>query len=82
MDLAGKRVALVGTGCSAIQTGPSIQPEVAQLDVYQRSPGWTLPKRTSRTGRAHARLFRRFPLIQRLDRQLAFAFMEMATHRR
>ncbi len=44
VDLAGKRVAVVGTGCSAIQVVPAIQPEVAQLDVYQRSPGWTLPK--------------------------------------
>jgi cation diffusion facilitator CzcD-associated flavoprotein CzcO len=38
VDLAGKRVAVVGTGCSAIQVVPAIQPEVAQLDVYQRSP--------------------------------------------
>ena len=44
VDLAGKRVAVIGTGCSAIQVVPAIQPEVAQLDVYQRSPGWTLPK--------------------------------------
>ena len=79
VDLAGKRVALVGTGCSAIQTGPSIQPEVAQLDVYQRSPGWTLPKSDFAYGPRARRLFRRFPLIHRLDRQLAFLFMEMAT---
>src|ERR1700674_4669641 len=44
VQLAGKRVAVVGTGCSAIQTVPAIQPLVAQLDVYQRSPGWTFPK--------------------------------------
>ena len=43
VELTGKWVALVGTGCSSIQVGPSIQPDVAQLDVYQRSPGWTLP---------------------------------------
>jgi cation diffusion facilitator CzcD-associated flavoprotein CzcO len=40
VDLTGKQVAVVGTGCSAIQVVPAIQPLVAQLDVYQRSPGW------------------------------------------
>ena len=40
----GKRVAVVGTGCSAIQVVPAIQPIVEQVDVYQRSPGWTIPK--------------------------------------
>ena len=44
VDLKGKRVAIVGTGCSTIQVAPSIQPDVAQLDIYQRSPGWTIPK--------------------------------------
>ena len=44
VDLTGKRVAVIGTGCSAIQVVPAIQPIVEQVDVYQRSPGWTLPK--------------------------------------
>src|SRR3954451_20870670 len=44
VDLAGKRVAVIGAGCSAIQVVPAIQPIAAQVDVYQRSPGWTLPK--------------------------------------
>jgi cation diffusion facilitator CzcD-associated flavoprotein CzcO len=44
VSLAGKRVAVVGTGCSAIQVVPAIQPTAARVDVYQRSPGWTLPK--------------------------------------
>jgi cation diffusion facilitator CzcD-associated flavoprotein CzcO len=39
VDVAGKRVAVIGTGCSAIQVGPAIQSEVQQLDIYQRSPG-------------------------------------------
>src|SRR5579864_5596617 len=39
VPLEGKRVALIGTCCSAIQVGPAIQPLVARLDVYQRSPG-------------------------------------------
>jgi cation diffusion facilitator CzcD-associated flavoprotein CzcO len=76
VDLAGKRVAVVGTGCSAIQTVPAIQPEVAQLAVYQRSAGWTLPKMDYAYPAWAHRLFRRFPALRRLDRASVFAFME------
>ena len=40
LDLKGKRVALVGTGASAVQVGPAIAPEVAKLTVLQRSGAW------------------------------------------
>lgn len=46
LDLAGKRVALVGTGASAFQIGPSISHSVAQLKVFQRNPPWMLPTPT------------------------------------
>jgi cation diffusion facilitator CzcD-associated flavoprotein CzcO len=86
VDLSGKRVTVVGSGCSAIQVVPAIQPEVAQLDVYQRSPGWTLPKMDFEySARAHA-LFRRVPALRRFDRASVFAFQEFAaaalTHKR
>ncbi|HKY90789.1 MAG TPA: NAD(P)/FAD-dependent oxidoreductase [Nevskiaceae bacterium] len=42
--LAGERVAVIGTGASAIQFVPQIQPAVARLHVYQRTPQWILPK--------------------------------------
>lgn len=42
--LDGKRVAVIGTGASAIQFVPQIAPRVAQLDVYQRTPAWIVPK--------------------------------------
>jgi cation diffusion facilitator CzcD-associated flavoprotein CzcO len=78
VDLAGKRVAVVGTGCSAIQVVPAIQPIVEQVDVYQRSPGWTLPKMDYEyPDWAHA-LFKRFPAVRRLDRASVFAFHELA----
>jgi cation diffusion facilitator CzcD-associated flavoprotein CzcO len=78
VDLAGKRVAVIGTGCSAIQVVPAIQPEAAQVDVYQRSPGWTLPKMDFEySPRAHA-LFRRFPVLHRLDRASIQVFQEIA----
>jgi cation diffusion facilitator CzcD-associated flavoprotein CzcO len=78
VDLAGKRVAVLGTGCSAVQSVPAIQPLVGQLDVYQRSPGWTIPKMDFAYSPRARRIFERFPIAQRLDRIAIFAFMEAA----
>ncbi len=78
VELAGKRVAVIGTGCSAIQVVPAIQPEVAQVDVYQRSPGWTFPKMDYPYSERTQRLFERFPVLQRLDRQSIYLFQELA----
>ena len=77
VDLTGKRVAVVGTGCSAIQTVPAIQPLAAQIDVYQRSPGWTFPKMDFEYSERAKRLFERFPVLQRMDRLATFAFMDI-----
>ncbi|MCW2867836.1 MAG: putative monooxygenase [Marmoricola sp.] len=44
VDLTGKRVAVVGTGASAIQFVPAIQPEVEQLTLFQRTPPWVMPR--------------------------------------
>jgi cation diffusion facilitator CzcD-associated flavoprotein CzcO len=79
VDLDGKRVAVIGTGCSAIQTVPSIQPQVAHVDVYQRSPGWTFPKMDYAYSERAKRLFRRFPILVRIDRALTLGFMELIT---
>jgi cation diffusion facilitator CzcD-associated flavoprotein CzcO len=76
VDLAGKRVAVIGTGCSAIQVVPAIQPEVAQLDVYQRSPGWTFPKGDFEYSPRARALFKRLPVLRRLDRASVSAFQE------
>lgn len=43
-ELDGKRVAVVGTGASAVQFVPAIQPQVERLDVFQRTAQWVLPK--------------------------------------
>jgi cation diffusion facilitator CzcD-associated flavoprotein CzcO len=77
VELAGRRVAVVGTGCSAIQVVPAIQPIVEHVDVYQRSPGWTIPKLDYAYSARAQRLFERFPVLQRLDRAAIFAFMEL-----
>ncbi|QNJ95419.1 NAD(P)/FAD-dependent oxidoreductase [Mycolicibacterium fluoranthenivorans] len=44
VDLAGKRVAVIGTGASAIQIVPAIIDQVAALDLYQRTPAWVMPR--------------------------------------
>jgi cation diffusion facilitator CzcD-associated flavoprotein CzcO len=68
VDLRGKRVAVVGTGASAIQLVPRIQPLVGRLHLFQRTPAWILPHR-DRPVRPLARtLYRRLPGLQRAAR--------------
>ncbi|MCE0763399.1 NAD(P)/FAD-dependent oxidoreductase [Pseudonocardia kujensis] len=67
-DLAGKRVAVIGTGASAIQFVPAIAPEVGHLTLFQRTAPWVLPKPDRPIPERTRRAFRRFPLLQRLQR--------------
>ncbi len=67
-DLRGKRVASIGTGASAIQYVPSIQPEVERLHVFQRTAPWILPHTDRPTSDFERRLYRRFPAFQRVVR--------------
>ncbi|MEV6657912.1 flavin-containing monooxygenase [Nocardia fluminea] len=67
-ELAGKRVAVVGTGASAIQIVPSIAGEVAQLDLYQRSAPWVLPRMGRKYSWLERLYYRRVPGAQRLAR--------------
>lgn len=64
-DLAGKRVAVVGTGASAIQFIPKIQPEVKTLAVFQRSPPWILPRRDRALRAFERRALRASPALQK-----------------
>jgi len=68
VDLAGKRVAVVGTGASAIQFVPRIQPKVAQLHLFQRTPPWVLPHRDRPVRRFARALYRAVPGWQGLVR--------------
>ena len=72
VDLRGKRVAVVGTGASAIQIVPAIVDEVGELTVFQRSAPYVLPKPDRAYTRAHGWLYRRFPAAQQVGRRLAF----------
>jgi len=60
-DLAGERVAIIGSAASAVQTIPEIAPVVAHLDVYQRTPQWVLPKADAPFTEAELQRFRDDP---------------------
>ena len=72
VPLAGKRVAVVGTGASAVQIVPHIQPEVEQLHVYQRTPVWIMPHSDRPLTPFEHGLYRRFPAVQRLVRRAIY----------
>ena len=80
VDLGGRRVAVVGTGCSAIQVVPAIAEGAAHVDVYQRSPSWTMPKLDFAYSARAKRAFERFPALQKLDRASIWAFHEIGAH--
>ena len=67
-DLAGKRVAVVGTGASSIQIVPEIQPLVQRLVLFQRTPAWVVPRRDRTITEFEKRLYRQVPAAQRLAR--------------
>jgi len=75
--LAGKRVAVVGTGASAVQVVPSIAPEVARLVVFQRTPAWVVPKMDKRYSERTKRLLARFPILLHTSRFLQYALSEL-----
>jgi len=66
--LDGERVAVVGTGASAIQFIPEIQPLVGRLHVFQRTAPWIMPRRARPITAVEHRLYRWFPPAQRLVR--------------
>jgi cation diffusion facilitator CzcD-associated flavoprotein CzcO len=72
VDLAGKRVALVGTGASAVQIGPEIAPIVSHLDVYQRTAPWIMPRRDRTYPKLESLAYKHIPGLQRLARTLIY----------
>jgi cation diffusion facilitator CzcD-associated flavoprotein CzcO len=68
-DLAGERVAVIGTGASAIQFVPRIQPRVGKLHLFQRTPPWIMPHSDRPVSGIERRAFRALPRTQRLIRR-------------
>jgi len=75
-ELGGKRVAVVGTGASAIQFVPEIQPTVGKMIVFQRTPAWVVRRSDRPVTGIERWLYRTFPALQQLQRKVQFAIRE------
>ena len=77
VDLAGKRVAIIGTGASAAQVLPRIAPDVAAATVFQRHAAWVFPRMANAIPEARRALFRRSPWRMRMHRRLLWTLMDI-----
>ncbi|MFE7717662.1 flavin-containing monooxygenase [Nocardia rhizosphaerihabitans] len=68
VDLTGKRVAVIGTGASAVQFVPEIQPKVATLTVFQRSAPYIIPRPDREFSALHHRVFEKLPVTALAER--------------
>ena len=71
-DLSGERVAVIGTGASAIQTVPNIQARVRRLKVFMRTPPWIVPHSDRPITSLERRLYRRLPAAQKAVRSMVY----------
>ena len=76
-DFHGKRVAVVGTGASAIQLVPALQREAAQLLLFQRTPAWVMPRKDHLIPAWRRALYRWVPGLQRLSRLALYCTREL-----
>ena len=76
VDLRGKRVAVVGTGASAIQLVPGIVDEVGAMTVFQRSAPYVVPRPDRVYTPLHHRLFERHPAALAFERRAVYALTE------
>jgi cation diffusion facilitator CzcD-associated flavoprotein CzcO len=76
VDLAGKRVAVIGTGASAIQFVPAIQPEVAKLTLFQRSAPYIIPRPDREFSPLHHKVFERLPVTELAERATWYGVVE------
>lgn len=72
IDLSGKRVAVVGTGASAIQLVPVLAKSAASLTVFQRTPIWLLPKLDLRIAPPVRWVFEHMPGVHETCHKLAY----------
>ena len=76
VDLRGKRVAVIGTGASAIQFIPAIQPEVGHLTVFQRTAPYIIPRPDREFSGLHHKVFERVPATQLVERGTWYGVVE------
>jgi cation diffusion facilitator CzcD-associated flavoprotein CzcO len=73
---SGRRVAVIGTGGSAVQFIPEIQKQVEKLHVFRRTPAWVMPRPDAAIPEWRRRMYRRMPITQRAVRLLIYAYRE------
>ena len=78
-DLRGKRVAVVGSGASAVQFVPEIAGRVARLHVFQRTGNWFLPRRNRPYPRSLVEIFEHVPGLQAFRRTFVYYYGEFLT---
>jgi cation diffusion facilitator CzcD-associated flavoprotein CzcO len=78
-DLTGKRVAVVGTGASAVQFVPEIAEQVRKLTVFQRTGNWFLPRKNRPYPPSFKALVERVPGVQAFRRRFMFEYCESLT---
>jgi cation diffusion facilitator CzcD-associated flavoprotein CzcO len=76
-DLTGEQVAVIGTGASAIQIVPAIQPIVGSVTVYQRTAPWIVPRTDRPTKGWLRRLYQSVPALQKAVRGLLYTSREL-----
>lgn len=71
-DFTGKRVAVIGTGASAIQIIPELVKKVDKLKVFQRTPAWVMPRPDFSTSELSKKLFAKLPFTQKAIREALY----------
>ncbi len=77
-DLTGKNVAVIGTGASAVQIVPEIVKVAASVKVFQRTPGWVMPRLDVRTPGVARAVFEKAPVVQQAARTALYLGHEAA----
>jgi cation diffusion facilitator CzcD-associated flavoprotein CzcO len=78
-DLTDKRVAVIGTGSSAVQLVPEVAKQAAKLTVFQRTGNWFLPRKNRAYPSVIRALIRRVPAVQAFRRRFMFQYTEAVT---
>lgn len=79
VDLTGRTVVAIGTGASAIQFVPAVQPQVGKLTLLQRTPSWVLPKPDWNISERSKRYLARIPVLMKLIRVFTWLILDTFT---
>ncbi|MGH7280266.1 MAG: flavin-containing monooxygenase, partial [Polyangiaceae bacterium] len=77
IDLTNRKVAVIGTGASAIQFVPQIQPKVKKLSLFQRTPPWVVPRRDHAISDRTKQILKNYPLAQNAIRTGIYGVREL-----